>query len=73
MDMDILELAIEQSARAIEERANVYEIMARVSDTMKRAGADDDDVSAYLDACMESESYANALTLSRSELRKIAG
>lgn len=71
--MDILDLAVEQSERAIQERANVYEVMARVSDTMKRAGADDNDVSEYLDACMQSGDYENALALSRSELRKVVG
>ena len=71
--MDLLELALEQSEQAINSRANVYEIIARVSDTMKRAGAGADDVDAYVDASFGSPDYESVLSLSRSELRKIAG
>ena len=67
--MDSLRLA----EKAIQEHANVYEVMAHVRNAMIEAGADDADVNACLDGVINSGDYENALALSRSELRKIAG
>ena len=70
---DLLDLAIQRSEEAIEARANVFEIMAKVHAAMELAGAESDDRTAYIDACVDSGAYDNALALSRSELRKIVG